>query len=239
MGSRVQNVMYQTNVKLAKYAEQHDAILLSYSGGKDSLACLDLCRRHFKTVICFNMFSIPGLAVTKEAIRYAIENYGVTVLSYPHWGLFNALKSGTYRNPHWSSDLLPDVTLHHIHRMVMNDTGIDLIAHGGKSSDSLWRRRNMSVTSGHEEVIYPIGDWNKYEVIAYLSMKGIPLPKGASGSNSGIDLTSVSLFWLHDNHPEDFKILCKWFPYAEAVIYRRKWYPHVFQKKKTKLTGLK
>ena len=41
---------------------------------------------------------------------------------------------------------------------------------------------------------------------------------------SGVGLDHASLCWLHDSHPEDFKKLLEWYPYAEACIWHREWY---------------
>ncbi|HZQ45959.1 MAG TPA: hypothetical protein VFC07_03025, partial [Verrucomicrobiae bacterium] len=75
-----------------------------------------------------------------------------------------------------------------------------------------------------DDVFYPIKGWNKHDVLAYLRMQNIPLPDAHQGNTSGVDLSTRSLLWLHDAYPDDFKLLCRYFPYAEAVVYRRKFY---------------
>jgi len=44
------------------------------------------------------------------------------------------------------------------------------------------------------------------------------------GQTSGVGLVTRSLLWLHENEPDDFKKILRWFPFAEAVVYRRKYY---------------
>ena len=77
----------------------------------------------------------------------------------------------------------------------------------------------------YSDQITPLADWNKYDVLSYLKMRGIPMPASDTGKvASGIDLTPECLLWLHDTWPEDFKKLCEYFPYAESVIWKRKFY---------------
>jgi phosphoadenosine phosphosulfate reductase len=207
-------------------ARVSDSCLVAFSGGKDSLCVLDLCRRTFKRVVCFHMYFIPGLKCMEDAMAQAKERWGVEVIYYPHWVLFKALAGGAYCNEGYYKQDMPDFSLHDIYTWAMQETGIPLLATGAKKADSLWRRRYFYLARKWEEegVFYPIKNWMQRDVLAYLSMRDIPVPDSDSNTASGIDLAATSILWLHDKHPEDFKKLCQWFPYAEAVVYRRKFY---------------
>ncbi len=54
------DIFHSTTQLLAEYAKKHDSVLVSYSGGKDSLVTLDLCTRTFKRVTAFFMYFVPG-----------------------------------------------------------------------------------------------------------------------------------------------------------------------------------
>jgi hypothetical protein len=88
--------------------------------------------------------------------------------------------------------------------------------------------RKMAIKRGRREVFCPIAGWTKIDVISYLGKRGIPIPSSSATTTcahaSGISLVPHELFWLYDEHPDDFKTLCQYFPYAEAVIWRRKFY---------------
>jgi 3'-phosphoadenosine 5'-phosphosulfate sulfotransferase (PAPS reductase)/FAD synthetase len=73
-------------------------------------------------------------------------------------------------------------------------------------------------------MVYPVKKWMKADILAYLNANGIPIPKSDGSNASGVDLSSVAILWLHDNHPHDFERLCAWFPFARAVVYRRAYF---------------
>ena len=55
-------------------------------------------------------------------------------------------------------------------------------------------------------------------------VRGIPVPANTRGTASGTDLSIQSLLWLHDHWPADFARVCAYFPFAEAVVWRRTFY---------------
>ena len=61
-------------------------------------------------------------------------------------------------------------------------------------------------------------------MLAYLQRQGIPIPESDGRNASGVGLSTPFLLWLYDHHPDDFRKLCDFFPYAEAVPKRREWY---------------
>jgi phosphoadenosine phosphosulfate reductase len=201
-----------------------DSCLVSFSGGKDSWAILDLCSRSFRRVVCFYMFLVPGLKVIEEQMQLARERYGVEILEYPHRMFFQALQNGIYCNEGYWNENLQALTLREIYDWVILESAIPQIATGAKASDSMARRRFFKNTESWDDVFYPIKPWNKHDVLAYLGAQNIPLPPAHQGNTSGIDLSTRSLLWLHDTHPDDFRRVCEYFPYAEAVIYRREFY---------------
>lgn len=221
----IHNVFIKTGENLRLLALTHRACVISYSGGKDSLAVLDLCSKTFEKIICFYMYLVPGLECIEWQLDYARTRYGVSILQYPHWILMRNMHAGIYFPNHYKYDNLPLLELKDIYKIVQQDTGINLIATGAKSGDSLWRKYNLhNADKKYKNVIFPIVEWNKFDVLAYLKMHNIPIPDTSAGNATGIDLTSVSLLWLHDTYPEDFKKLCNYFPYAEAVVWRRTFY---------------
>ena len=207
---------------LENKAVAHEAVLVGYSGGKDSMAVIDLCLRSFKRVEAFFMYFVPGLECTEQAIREAEVRYGITIRQYPHWLLRKCLFEGVYCNSSHKMNDVPEWKLQDVYQLALADAQVSVLATGAKKSDSLWRRRQMS--SWCKEVLTPLREWNKLDVLAYLKLQHLPIPASSGRSATGIDLSTPSLLWLNDTYPDDFKRLCTVFPYAEAVVWRRKFY---------------
>jgi phosphoadenosine phosphosulfate reductase len=206
-------------------AEVSDSCLVAYSGGKDSLVVMDLCMKTFKNVVPFFMYFVPGLECVEKQLRYCKERWGKDVLMYPHWLLYRCMKNGIYCDEHFSKDEMPEPSLLDIYSWVRAETGISFLATGAKKSDSIWRRRCYFSSTAHWDwAFYPCQEWNKFDVMAYLEVNKIPMPDSSGKSATGIDLSTPSLLWLHDKYPDDFKTLLNWFPFAEAVVQRRKFY---------------
>lgn len=222
------NVFSDSARTLKEHAERHSACLVAFSGGKDSLAVMDLCVRAFRQVVGFYMYIVPGLRHIEEELEAARARWGIEIVYYPHWVMFKALRAGVFVPNSSAYDDLPEVKLADIYAMVRQDLGIELIAHGGKDADGLWRRRMFSNTKDskkYQDVFYPIKGWSKWDVLAYLNSQKIPIPEVSKKEvKSGMDLSTKTLLWLHDTHPDDFDRVEKVFRYVRAVVKRREWY---------------
>lgn len=209
---------------LQQLSLSHQAVLVAFSGGKDSLTVLDLCTKVFPTVAAFHMYLIPGMAHMDAQLQIARDRYGVEIVQLPHWTLLKYIAEGIYCPPYFDRDDLPKIKLADIHTAAREITGIQLIAHGGKKADGQWRRRAIG-NQNWDDVIYPIQEWNKYDVLAYLRMQNIPIPENSlKAVKSGVSLKQDYLVWLHENHPADFAHLQKFFPYADAPIKYQEFY---------------
>lgn len=214
--------------RLQEARSRSDSIIISYSGGKDSLVVTDMCVRTFPKVDAFIMEFVPGMAIVEERIEYAAKRWGLAVRRYPHWSSLQAIRAGVFCDTHWTvEDDLPEIKLLDIYGMVRKDTGMRFIATGAKRADGIWRRRYMKMKHVSRDVVMPIAGFQKVDVVSYLQAMKIPMPGGDGKVSSGVDLAAPSILWLHDNHPDDFKKLCAVFPYAEAVVWRRKFHGEV------------
>ena len=102
----------------------------------------------------------------------------------------------------------------------MKDSGINLILTGARRADGLWRRRFMTNGALVDSVVNPIASWLKWDVLGYLKTHAIPQPEW----NMDVGLDDECICWMHDTYPDDFDRLCRFFPYAPSVIYRRAFY---------------
>lgn len=209
--------------QLATAAERSPVAVVGFSGGKDSLVCLDLACRSFRRVAAYHMYFIPGLACVEVALDAARRRWGVDIVQYPHWELRRSLANGVYCFNGPATDDLPQWEMADIYALARRDTGAGVVVHGAKNSDSVWRRRTLAGVA-RPDLLHPLKRWGKRDVLAYLRVRGIPVPDAAKGNATGIGLGVSSLLWLADKHPADFHRLCQVFPLAEAVVWRERFY---------------
>lgn len=222
----------QTLAELERLAKIRGSVLVAYSGGKDSLAVLDLCAKTFPTVRAFFKYTVPGLEYCERQMRWAKDRYGIEPIQFPTISTVQALRDGLWCDSKGVWDDLPkqDVPLKVSFAYAMQATGCQLMATGMKDSDGLRRRQFFAnIRDGKDpfwnSVVHPIKAWTKTDVLGYLKANKIAVPDCEAGAvTSGVGLDHGSLCWLHDRHHDDFKRLLRWFPYAGAAIKRREWF---------------
>lgn len=215
-------IFKQTYKQLELMSKNIDTVLVSFSGGRDSLVVLDLCCRFFKSVVCFYMFVVPELRCIEEYFDYTKKHWNVSILQYPHWRLTAYLKNGVYCDPHKQYDKIKEIGYMDIYRLVMEETGIDYIATGMKKADSLWRRQKIGLIPDY--VFHPLIDWKHHDVDFYIKINNIKTPDQYNAHSAGIDLSSKNVLWLYDNYRDDYQKLISIFPYTESIVHRRTFY---------------
>lgn len=224
-------VLYDTLAELDLLRTIHDSVLVGYSGGKDSLACLSLAKQKFKHVECFHMETIPGgFEKDNDQLRVAEDLWEVKIHRYTHWA-FTEWIAGTAYN--WDSDKLaatPRYNLEDVLRRAQADSGIKLTFWGAKLADSMYRRRTMAeynektLAKTYPNVHFPIKHWKKHEVLAFLKVRGIPLPPSSKKAIGGFGLKTAEVCALHDDYPSDYAKVERWFPFVGAVVARREFH---------------
>lgn len=204
-------------------ATTRGSAVVMYSGGKDSRVCLDLAVRSCSSVVACYMHFLPGLECDQVMLDEARQRWGVEIIQLPHWGAPACLNSETYCYGLPLGESLPRINIADIWSLAMHQTGASSVIVGAKNSDSAWKRRTLS-RSNRENVIYPIKSWALRDVIAYLRLRGIPHTAFPDGENPEVSLAEKSILRLADRWPDDFARLCEVFPFAEAVVWRRKFY---------------
>lgn len=202
-------------------------ILTSYSGGKDSLAVLQLCLEAGFECQAFFMYFLPGLECEEKLIRVAEKQLGVKVWRYQHPDNVMYLKYGMYCDITKQALALPNLRIPDIENKAREDSGIRWIASGHRKMDSLERRAMLSQCNMRDyagQRLYPIGEWSEKEVYQYLRHRKLPVPhKFGGGQTSGINLLYVQrILWLKDNYPEDYAKILRVFPYIQAEELHQK-----------------
>lgn len=217
---------------LETLARRERDILVSYSGGKDSLAVMEMCVKVFgaSRVKAFFWFTVPDLEVCNKQMQFCRDRWGVEPIQVPHWDMVMQMKNGLWCDPTPKIDKLPDMDLKTGYAYAMDVCECGVVATGMKDADGLPRRHFFAnIRDGGNpfwnRLVHPLREWKKKDVIDYLKANNIPVPESESGAvTTGVGLVHDALCWLHDKHPNDFKKLLKWYPYAEAAIKRRDWF---------------
>lgn len=208
-----------------------DSVLVSFSGGRDSLVVTDLCLRVFDRVEGFFMQVVPGLETVEGPAIEAAARFGMKLHMTPHWIAFRLKRYGIYGFEPREREDWPEIKIRDIYALMIAETGISVIATGAKRVDSIWRKRYLDSTKAWTEVINPVVGWSKHEIAAYLLSHKIPLPQGSTGRSElgaeeakaagGIDLSKGAVCLLYDRSPSDYALLEAEFPFVGAIIKQR------------------
>jgi phosphoadenosine phosphosulfate reductase len=229
------NKLQETLRSLSELAESNDHINVAFSGGKDSLAVMELCCRTFKKVSAFHFFIVPNTSLIGRYLDLARTRWNVEVAQLPSDSFCMALRDGLFCNPAPAFEGYKERSLKEVYQhclFAMNGTTEGLVATGMKNSDGLKRRQffaNIDPANGGndfwKQVHHPLKHWSKAEVLQLLKDSNIPIPAAAKGAvTTGIGLGHDELCFVHDHAPEDFAVIRAWFPYVDAVIKRREWH---------------
>lgn len=203
-----------------------DRVLVSFSGGKDSIVTLDLCCRYFKHVEAFFMYLVKGLSWQDELIAYYADRYGITIHQVPHFMLSEWLRYGVFREPDLSVRV---ATVAETYAYIRQQTGIYWIAGGERISDSIWRRAMMKSRGGSIDMqrgrFYPVAEWRKSDVLKYMKLNSLPLGRDSrvlGFSFRGLD--GADLYKIREHFPADYAQIKAQHPLVDAEVKRYEWY---------------
>jgi phosphoadenosine phosphosulfate reductase len=202
-----------------------NAMLTFLSGGKDSLAVLDLCCRVFPRVESVLMYYVRGLRCVEGSVTAAARRHNVKLHFVPHWQLSRFMNRAVFMRNTNSAVETPNISMADIEIYMKRLTGIGWIAHGHRKDESLERRGMLSSFNGinrKQQRIYPLMDWSSRDVYSYLRVRKIPPPPNFGRKTvTGINFRPETLIWMRDKFPEDFAKLEVAFPFLQASIKRK------------------
>ena len=206
-------------------AKMTDEVIVSFSGGKESLVVMDLCARHFKRIVPFFMYYIPNISFQEKQMRWYEDRYGVKIERIPHFELSNMLRYGTFRN----MDLnVPIISLDDVYEYMRFKYGIYWIAGGERSGDSVVRGAIIKHSGSIDEKrgrFFPVAWWNKQEIYDYIRVKKLYL--SADSRLNGTSFEGVNLrsfLFLKEHFPSDYERMLALFPLGEALVKRCEFY---------------
>lgn len=200
-----------------------DRVLVSFSGGKDSVVLLDMAMRYFSNVQGFFMYQVAGLSFQEAILRYYEDKYGIPIHRIPHFELSQWLRYGLYRSPDFD---VPIIGIQDIYAYMRLNTDVHWIAAGERIADSIWRRA-MIKQSGSIDAkrgrFYPLAAWTKENVTAYIRQHKLKV--GAESAKLGFSFRSLlgrDLQIIKEAYPKDYAKIREWFPLADVAIFRER-----------------
>jgi hypothetical protein len=215
---------------IQRIRQDGDTVLLSFSCGKDSLACwVNLRDAGFK-VVPFYMQLVPGLAFIERSLRYYEEFFGAHIYRVNHPNFYAAID--VYRHqPPWRKEaidtmMVPIFKYGDVEEGVKRTAGLKPTAWtavGTRFADSPLRRARMnkqgfSIDRRH---FFPICEFLKSDVVRCLAKAKVKLPIDYAlfgRSFDGIDYRFLRQ--IKDYFPEDYVKILEWFPEAGAELFR-------------------
>lgn len=212
-----------------------ESVIVGVSGGRDSVATLDLCVKHFRVVRCYFMYVVPGIQFQERYLQMLERRYNVEIDRLPHYTLARILSQGVLRHKTNATMSLRQCKQSHFYAYVRQRFGLRWIALGEKACDSLERNTQMTQRGGVQDrgTIMPLAWWSDSDVQSYVSSLRIPLApdyglsaktieslrRQRSGSFSSL-LRIDALLLIRERYPDDYERIRAMFPFVDAHVLR-------------------
>jgi hypothetical protein len=232
--------IYQTGHEAISYVKTRtDKVILSFSGGKDSLCAWLKLRDHFEVVPIYHYF-VPGLEFVEKYLTYCEEFFGVRVVRLPHPVAYKYLWALMFQPP-----VQANLIAQYDYRFVdfgewteayAKQAGLKepWTAVGTRMNDSVNRRLTMRKHGTLRESqfkFFPIADMKKGEQLELIKSSGLKLPADYriwGRSYDGIDY--YFLKGVRDNYPNDYQKILELYPLVDAEFARYEmWRKHYAQ----------
>lgn len=216
--------MQPTQIISSLALQVEEIVLMHSAAGKDSIALLDMCSKHFKRIVCVFMYVVDDLSFINKYIKYQERRYpNCTFISIPHFVLLRMLRNGEL-----GTKPNPDIKLYNLTQImdtICHKYNIEWSVIGFKKSDSLNRRLMLNTypngINTKNKRCYPLADWKNKDVLAYIERNKLIKPiKYDNAQSSDVDPKSGSwLKWCKTNYPQDFNKIISTFPHSGAILY--------------------
>lgn len=213
-------------------AERCDGtVILSFSGGKDSLAAWLKLRRFFKRILPVYMYLIPDLRFVERGLVQYERYFDTHIIRMPHPSLYRQLNNFTLQPPEHLATIEAFNPINYdnddLFDIVKVAYGLPLetyVAIGVRATDSLNRWASVKKYGASNEkrhTFFPIYDYRKDQLLGELREAGIRLPaeyRYFYRSFDGLDWRFLKP--MKEHYPDDYQRVLDWFPLAELELKR-------------------
>lgn len=223
------------SLDVREIAGKDGCVIVGVSGGKDSLATLDIVMRAgVRKVMGYFLYVVQGLSFEQRWLNYARGRWGIDIIEFPHPDAVRAMKLGTWGKPFTAFEDRPLLTNADVENTIRQLAGEPdaWIAQGHRTYESITRTVWLGKCRGvmaDSRRMYPIWRWYRNQVLIYLRLRRIVTPTVLKHSATGFGLTRDSILDIHDRFPADYELVRRAFPMVEAVVARRE-----FQRRRAK-----
>lgn len=216
---------------LRRLADLDEPVALSFSCGKDSIACWLAMREYGIEIVPVYFWLVPDLKFIDEELAYFEDFFGTHIYRYPNPSFFRLISNLVDQPPERLRVIeaanLPIPTYEQTWEAIFQELGMDprtWKADGVRAADSLNRRSSFvrhGVMKESNRKVSPIADWLKAEVMGIIDRYGVKLPidyEIFGRSFDGIDYRFIEP--MRRRLPEDYGRLVEWFPLAVGDIIR-------------------
>lgn len=205
---------------------QHKNVALSFSGGKDSLACVYLMREHLPNLTVYHMDPGDMLPETKAVVAHVKtmaarfvhlhgdvhswqERHGLPTDLVPHTAHpMGQLMQGVGPKLVSRYDCCRENLMRPVWDAIRAD-GVTLVIRGSKRSDPASKGNQDGMSADGVTLCLPIWDWSDADVFAYLAEQGAPISRVYQEGATTPDCATCSGWWeekraayLRKHHPE-------------------------------------
>lgn len=213
------------------------ASILAFSGGKDSLATALAIRDHVE-MIPMHYYLVPGLPMVEENLDYYERKlFKRRILRFPQFRLLDWLDTGVHQTmKHMqiidAADFKKPAPNFQAYVKLLRQWTIEqekldprtLTALGVRANDSPRRRMSFQQSGSLRPSTsswFPVWNLNKDATLSLIEKSGIKLSRDYAMFGRSFDgLTAQYLIPIKKHHPEDWKIICEFFPLAPVTIWQ-------------------
>lgn len=209
-----------------------DTLILSFSCGKESVACWEVLRHHFSRIVPYYLYSVPGLSFVEQSLKMYERRFSTPILRLPHPSRYRWFRAHTFMpGDRWDEieelfAALPHYEYEDVEALVREKAGNEcFIGVGVRARDSMTRWASYKVHGAinrRRKSFYPLVEWTVGELDELFTRQGTPLPvdyRMFGRSFDGIDYRFLSV--IKQQYPGDYELIRRDFPLVDLEIFRR------------------
>ena len=210
-------------------------LILSFSGGKDSLALwLELEEYGKFELVPYYLWWIPGSPYERRVVEYYEKFFGYHILKFPAPLHYHLYQQEMFQLPHTAQLArtldLPSFRFVDIENLICDHYGYGdaYTAVGFRAADNIHRsnliKQQGAVGRGERRYFFGIWDWNLERTCRKIVDADVKISKYYDVGSIG----TTPLAWdykfikpLMDSDPESWEVFKQWFPLADLEMFRQ------------------